>query len=97
MRGRKKGHVVWKKLTITPRAIRTYYWIQQYVNDNGKFPTYYDIGVYLGANPQSYYTARNIGIGLVQRWLEPNGFVVRENRVLRLTDKPLSESNIIKD
>lgn len=95
-RGRKKGTVVWKKLSLTPRAIRAYYWIQNYVKEHEKFPTYYEIGMFLGGG-DNYYSARNRGIQLVQRWLEPNGYVRRENRILSLTNKPLIESNILKE
>lgn len=95
-RGGVKGIPIYKKLTLTQRAIQTYYWIQTQVKETGEFPTYREIGMYLGGS-SNYYSARNRGAKLVQRWLEPNGYVKRENRVLSLTDKPLVESNILKE
>jgi hypothetical protein len=87
----------YKELTLPTRAIRAYYWIQNNIKEHdGEFPTYYSIGMFLGGG-DNYYSARNRGIALVKRWLEPNGYVRRENAVLSLTDKPLTEANILKE
>jgi hypothetical protein len=100
MRGRKgavKGVPIYKKLSMTPRAVRAYYWIQEYVSKNEKFPRYCDIGEFLKTEGQSdnYYTLRDRGIDIIHLYLEPNGFVRRENRKLYLTDKPMTDVNIV--
>lgn len=87
----------WQKvLTLSPKAIATYYWIQDYVKTNGKFPRHYDVGVYLGADPDSYYNSRSAGIRMINH-LKRAGYVQtlkysdakHARGKMMLTDKPL--------
>jgi hypothetical protein len=85
------------RLVMPSRAVRTYYWIQDYIKEHGEFPTYYAIGLFLkeGKGSSNYYTIRNTGIQHVQKYLEANGYVERRNAKLYLTDKPMSAGNLI--
>jgi len=100
-RGIKKGTVIYKQLTMPVKATRAYYWIQHYISSNGESPDCYTIGVHaLGASPDNYFTARNLARHYLNKYLIPQGFIVREGygrgSKLRVS-KPLTETSIIKE
>jgi hypothetical protein len=96
-RGGEKGVPRYKTLALRPRAVRTYYWIQQFVKDNGRPPTYYEIGALFDGS-DNHWTMRNRGIKAIKPLLA-QGFLVREGygrgSKIKITDKPFTEVNIV--
>lgn len=91
-----KGVPVYKKLTLNHRAVRAYYFIQEFIKQNGRGPTYYEIGSLFGGS-ENYYTTRNKGIKVCKQ-LEGNGFIIRVGTgrgSIHLTEKPFTEVNIV--
>lgn len=94
-RGMKKGHVLYPKASMPQTAIRMYYYMQDVKIKTGKCPTYYDLGVWLGSDPEKYYTCKSRGRRYIDEYLKPQGYVANGtvHGGLVITDKPFDAFN----
>lgn len=97
VRGAVLGVPIYKTLSITPHAVRTYRFIESFIKENGRPPDYKEIGAWLGGSDNEW-TTRNRGIKACKSLLA-QGFIAREGHgrgsVIRITDKPFNEVNIV--
>lgn len=87
-----------RKISMTMRIVRTYYWIQNFIKEHdGRSPTYREIGEWIGGT-DNYYTSRNRGIQVCEPLLA-QGFIERVGHGtgsrIRITDKPFTEVNLV--
>lgn len=85
------------QISMTMRSVKTYYWIQKFIKDNGRAPTYREIGEWIGGSDNKW-TSRNRGIQVCEPLLE-QGFITRVGHgtgsQIKITDKPFTEVNIV--
>lgn len=91
-----KGNHV-RRISMTMRVVRTYYWIQDFIKANGRAPTYREIGEWIGGS-DNWLTTRNRGIQVCEPLLK-QGFIAREGygrgSRIKITDKPFTEAYIV--
>lgn len=96
-RSKNLGKYHTRRLSMTMRVVRTYYWIQNFIKEHGVAPTYRDIGTWIGGS-DNYYSSRNRGIQVCEPLLK-QGFIARvghgRGSKIIITDKPFTEGNIV--